>query len=91
MSVFGNAGCGGPDGNGTRGANLSWSVEIFLMSALLRRVRGAMMGVSNRKWLDVRVWWAWTRPEGVSSVLLESGSNIEVGLKARGIYPSRLL
>ena len=42
MSVLGNAGCGGPDGRGTRGARRSWRVAIFFARTLLRRVSGAM-------------------------------------------------
>lgn len=42
IKVLGKAGCGGPDGSGTRGARRSWRVAIFFARALLRRVRGAM-------------------------------------------------
>lgn len=42
MSVVGKSECGKPDGRGMSGASLSWRVEIFFRSSLLRRVMGAM-------------------------------------------------
>lgn len=47
MSVFGKDGCGGPEGRGTTGARRSWRVAIFFTRTLLRRVRGAMVGVCS--------------------------------------------
>lgn len=44
IKVFGKAGCGGPEGRGTRGASRSWRVAIFFARRLLRRVSGAMAG-----------------------------------------------
>lgn len=45
MRVFGNAGCGGPLGNGTNGDRVSWSVAIFSSSAVFDLVDGAMFDV----------------------------------------------
>lgn len=43
MRVLGKAGCGGPEGKGTRGARRSWRVLILRAKALLQRVVGAMV------------------------------------------------
>ena len=45
ISVRGKAGCGGPEGSGTRGARRSWSVAVFFSRASLPRVEGAILDV----------------------------------------------